>query len=444
MFSSKEGLKKEWEASGYPCISNAATSDGSTALIQTKLAELCVIDTATGTSRKCYRAEGDIVGPVYARHNGGSTFIYSTATDSYSFEASTGLSTPFNLNGKAAGAYMTAYGSTLYIPLPSCAGVPGGVTCVTQANAEGGVLIGVTSSGIKSFVRTASTIYSSSGSSYTLNGDFKEWQFDKDVLGVRTSNAYTILYVKDLSVQNTFTGTWLYGSMASIQFNSGRERTVALESASTFEIHDVKATGSKKVAKSAVADPGPILPLLKPEYAVLTGSQRALMVFTTKFATNVNGGLDVSFKDTSVPFPSTATVNPSTCTPLVLSSGALGSEKVLLQTYSGSIVRTFSKCDTTAGDADCVKPESVTVNTADGGVIIAIAIALSFALVPSSIYAYRERKYCLAKQSEVPATQVYFDREKGISYDPAYEAYVNQFAEAKRRKGKSNDEDDEE
>ena len=168
------------------------------------------------------------------------------------------------------------------------------------------------------------------------------------------------------------------------------------------------------------------------------------MVFTTNFASNSQGGVDVSFKDTSVPFPSAASANPSTCKPLLLSVGSGSSEKILLQTYSGSTMRTFSRCDATVGDANCVKPESVTVDTADGGVIIAIAIALSFALVPSSIYAYRERKYCLAKQSEVPATQVYYDREKGISYDPAYEAYANQFSDAKKRKAKVKDESDEE
>ena len=263
MFNSKQGLKKEWEKSGYPCVSSAATRDGTTAVVQMKPAELCAVDTESGKA-SCYRTEGDLVGPVYARHIAGSTFVYSTASDSYTFEASTGVSTPFNLPGKSADAYMTAFGSSLYIPLPSCAsGIPEGVTCVEQANAVGGVLVGLARSGILTFVRTSTEVISSSGDSHTLNGDFKEWQFDKDVLGVRTSNAYTILSATDLSVEHSLAGSWLYGSMTSIQFNQGRERTVALESASALEIHDVKASGTKKVAQSSIADPGPILGLVK-------------------------------------------------------------------------------------------------------------------------------------------------------------------------------------
>lgn len=447
MFNSKQGLKKEWEKDGYPCISSAGTSDGETFLVQTKADEVCVGKTTTGAFT-CYATEGDIVGPVYARHQGSTTFIYSTASDSYSFEATTGKSTPFNLQGKSADAYMTAYGSMLYIVLDSCpAGLPSDLGCVAQANAVGGVLIGLSGSSVLKFVRTSTEIISSTGHSFTLTaaeGSFVDWQFDKDVLGVHASNAYVLLSGNNLSEQQRLTGSYLYGSMTSIKFNSGRERTVAVSSASMLEIYDVDSTSTTRVAKTAISDPGHILGLIKPEYMVFTGSQKALMVLTSNFASNEEGGVDISFKDTSVPFPSTASANPSSCRPLLLTTGTLGSQTTYLQAYSGSVVRTFSRCDTTAGDSDCVKPESVTVDTGNGGIIIAIAIALSFAIVPSSIYAYRERQYCLAKPSEVPETEVYYDREKGVSYDPAYEAYANQFTETKKRRGKAKDEDEDE
>ena len=450
MFTSVQGLKKEWERDGgYPCISSAGTKDGTTTVMQTKAYELCVVEAETGSTIDCYHtANGDdIVGPVYALHDPSNLFIYSTSSDSYSFDPTTGKSKPYNLQGKSSSAYMTAYGSQLYVPLKDCSLAPTGVNCVEQAGAVGGVLLGLYNSEVITFVRTSTEITSSKKDSYSFqskDGSFVDWQFDKDVLGVRTTTGYVILGASGLSELHRISGSFKYSSMTSIKFSDGRERTVALETASALQIYKIGSGAPQIVAKTSIKDPGPILGLIKPEYVVFTGSQRAMMVFTSNYASNVNGGVDVSFKDTSVPFPTAATANPSTCNPLLLSVGSGSSTKTIMHTYSGSSLRVFSVCDTRDGDPDCVKPESVTVNTTDGAIVIAIAIALSFALVPSSIYAYRERQNCLAKQSEVPETEVYYDREKGVSYDPAYEAYVNQFSEAKKRKGKGEAKDEDE
>lgn len=438
-----EGLKEEWEAEGYSCISSAASSNSEYQVIQSKDNELCVFKTADGTMTGCYQTSEDIVGGVWSIKDGKNVFVYSTASEVYKFDASASplSSTGYGVSNKPAEVYATTLAGGVYIAQEDCSGVPSSIDCTPLSKAVGGPYVTYSGAKVVKFTATKQTVYFSEGGSYTISqadGALEGVKLDKGVIAVHSTGAIAFL---DLTMTplTTLYGDYKSFDMKSTTVGTGLSRTIAVWSETNFEIYELSGSTLTLDVKTPMKDPGSVLGLGLPQYLGITGSHELIIGFDALYSRNSEGEIETSFSQLSVPLPASATKNPTTCKPLMLEITSDGVKTRYLTTYPKNKVSTRSLC--TEGEEGCKLAQSITVNDGNGAVIIILAISLSFAIVPTSIYAYKERQYCIATEQSKETTEVRYDREKGVSYDPHHENYANQFAVGEERM-KRNDSDD--